>query len=159
VPLLFVGPGVPPGRRVEAAVRHMDLFPTVLELLGIDDPASGTQASGESLVPLFHHDGPDRPGYSEAVGVSIGTEDNWLVSVRHEGFKYVKRANREGSWLWRLPDERTDKSRDHPDVVARMEALLERFQASRPLTATGEELSPQEAEEVADHLRDLGYLD
>lgn len=159
VPLLVAGPGVPAGRRVDTAVRHMDLFPTVLELLGIDDSRAAGQAAGESLVPLFHQDGPDRPGYSEAVGVSIGTEDNWLVSVRHEGFKYVKRANREGAWLWRLPDERRDVSGDHPEVVARMEALLEGFQSSRAITATGEDLSAQEADEVADHLRELGYLD
>lgn len=158
VPLLLAGPGVPEGRLVRSAVRHMDLFPTFLELAGVRDSRGEAQAAGESLVPLFQGEGPDRPGYAEAVGWSIG-HDDWLVSVRHEGFKYVRRANREAAWLWRLPDERTDVSGRYPDVVARMEGLLDRFRESRAMTATGQELSEQESQEVADHLRQLGYLE
>lgn len=158
VPLVLAGPGVPAGREVRTAVRHMDLFPTILDLAGIDDRRRA-QAAGESLVPLFEGEGPDRPGYAEAVGVTIGGPEDWLVSVRHGGWKYVRQAFGEGAWLWRLPDERGDLSSAHPEVVAEMEALLERFRAGASLTATGGELSAEESAEVEEHLKELGYLE
>jgi arylsulfatase A-like enzyme len=39
VPLLLRGPGVPVGRRIRGPVSHVDLVPTLLDLLGFDRPA------------------------------------------------------------------------------------------------------------------------
>ena len=158
VPVLMAGPGVAPGRIVPTAVRHMDLFPTLLDLAGIEDDRR-RQAMGQSLVPLFHGDGDDRPGYSEAVGVKVGGPEEWLVSVRHRGWKYVKPAVGKQAWLWRLPDERRNLASQYPDVVQEMEWLLTRMGAGASITATGQNLSETESAEVEDHLRELGYLE
>jgi arylsulfatase A-like enzyme len=159
VPLLLVGPGIPPGRRIDATIRHMDLFPTVLDLAGIDDPRV-SQTSGQSLVDLFDGQAVDRPGYSEAVGVSLhGDPKRWLVSVRHRGWKYVKRASGSTFALWRLPDERRNVASRHPEVVAEMETLLSSMQQGASLSSTGKDLSERESAEVEQHLRELGYLD
>lgn len=157
VPVVLHGPGVPKAGRVTTAVRHIDLFPTFLDLARVDDPRR-SQAIGESLLPLLAGDGLDRPGYSEAVGIKLSTEE-WLVSVRHEGWKLVKRATGEGRWLWKLPDERTDLSAQHPDVVERLEGILAEMMAGHSLSETGAELSTEESAEVEQHLRDLGYID
>jgi arylsulfatase A-like enzyme len=160
VPLIFSGPGVPHDARVDTAVRHMDVLPTVLDLLGIDD-ARSAQIRGESLRPLLAGDGADRPGYSEAVGVTMpGGPERWLVSVRHDGWKYVRSAaGGSQRMLWRLPDERTDRAADEPEVVERMETLLHDLQAGRSLADTGKDLSAAESDEMEAHLRDLGYIE
>jgi arylsulfatase A-like enzyme len=159
VPLILSGPGVPHGVRVDAAVRHMDVLPTILDVLGVDDPRS-SQIRGESLRQRFSGAGPDRPGYSEAVGVTMqGGPDRWLVSVRHDGWKYVRNAAGSQRMLWRLPDERTDHAAREPAVVERMEDLMTELQAGRSLAATGEDLSADESDEMEAHLRDLGYIE
>ena len=157
VPLVLAGPGVPAAGRVSTAVRHVDLFPTLLDLAGVDDPRS-RQGPGTSLRPLFAGGGEDRPGYSEAVGVKIGAE-NWLVSVRDGGFKLVKRAAGEGRWLWKLPQEHVDVSGTYPEEVERLERVLSGLLSGAALERTGEELSAGESAEVEAHLRDLGYID
>ena len=159
VPLILSGPGVPHGARVDTAIRHMDVLPTILDLLGIDDERS-TQIRGESLRPLLSGGGPDRPGYSEAVGVTMpGGPERWLVSVRHDGWKYLRNAAGTERTLWQLPDERTDHAEREPAVVERMEALMTELQAGRSLAATGEDLSADESDEMEAHLRDLGYIE
>ncbi len=52
VPLMMQGPAIPKGIRVERQVRHVDILPTTLDLLGIATPAGG---DGVSLRPLFDH--------------------------------------------------------------------------------------------------------
>jgi arylsulfatase A-like enzyme len=158
VPLLLRGPGIPQGRRLEWAIRHIDLFPTFLDAAGIEDPRAG-QAIGQSLMSSLVGKGEDLPGYAEAVGISMGGPDRWLLSVRHDGWKYVKRVTGAGAWLWRLPDERRDVAAENPDVIREMEAILEGFRAGMPITATGEDLSDRESVEVEDHLRRLGYIE
>ena len=63
VPLLVVGPGVVPGRSAEL-VTVADLFPTVLELAGVDveaaraEQAPDVELFGRSLVPLLAGEAP-----------------------------------------------------------------------------------------------------
>ncbi|MCP4809548.1 MAG: sulfatase-like hydrolase/transferase [Proteobacteria bacterium] len=57
VPLIVVGPGIEGGRELDALVGVEDLFPTILELLGVNLPAllsdQGVLIDGRSLVPLL----------------------------------------------------------------------------------------------------------
>jgi arylsulfatase A-like enzyme len=160
VPVVLHGPGVPAAGRVGTAVRHVDLFPTLLDLAGAAGDPRAAQGPGSSLLPLLPSGGEDRPGYSEAVGVKMGSAENWLVALRHDGWKLVKRAAGDRSpLLWRLPDERTDVAAANPEVVASLEAELDRLTAGEALDRTGEDLTPQESAEVEEHLRDLGYID
>lgn len=55
-PMMISGPGVPAGSRTAALTHHVDLYPTLCELTGIDRPASA--ADGYSLVPLIHGEVP-----------------------------------------------------------------------------------------------------
>jgi arylsulfatase A-like enzyme len=52
VPLIVKVPGVAPGR-VSDVVELIDLAPTVLELMGLDDPAALADMQGRSLAPLL----------------------------------------------------------------------------------------------------------
>ncbi|MCB1021638.1 MAG: sulfatase-like hydrolase/transferase [Acidobacteria bacterium] len=50
IPLIFRGPGVPPGKQTEELVEILDIMPTVLDMLGLEAP-EGNQ--GMSLVPVM----------------------------------------------------------------------------------------------------------
>jgi arylsulfatase A-like enzyme/Flp pilus assembly protein TadD len=67
VPLIVSGPGVKPGR-VEENVCHIDIFPTVCDLLGLARPA---YLEGVSLLPLLQGKGiaslASRPIYFESL--------------------------------------------------------------------------------------------
>ena len=69
VPFLMSVPGVAPGPR-DALAEHVDVFPTICDLVGTDAPAD---LPGSSLVPLLHHETtpPDWRDtvYSEIVNV------------------------------------------------------------------------------------------
>jgi arylsulfatase A-like enzyme len=56
VPLIFVGAGVPAGRRVSAPVSLVDVAPTVAALLGLAPPA--TKSDGVSLLPWLRDGSP-----------------------------------------------------------------------------------------------------
>ena len=51
VPLVIRGPGVKPGTAIDAVTRSVDLFPTVMEMLGLRDrtPATSGLASAAAL--------------------------------------------------------------------------------------------------------------
>lgn len=62
VPLVISAPGLPGGLEVAQQVRLVDIMPTVLDLLGLDQPPS----DGASLVEfLSGGPAPSRPAYSE----------------------------------------------------------------------------------------------
>jgi arylsulfatase A-like enzyme len=51
VPLIFSGPGVPPGRRSDAYCYLLDVYPTLCALAGLPVPET---VEGKSLVPAMH---------------------------------------------------------------------------------------------------------
>jgi arylsulfatase A-like enzyme len=157
VPLVLHGPGVPQGRQVDASVRHMDVFPTLLDVLGVDDERA-RQGSGGSLRPYFDGHPGSRPGYSEAVGVGW-PEDRWIVSVRDDGWKYVERGPAE-RWLWKLPSEKGNLVDREPDRATRMRAQLDQWLGGRDIAFANEpDLTADETAEMEAHLKDLGYLE
>ena len=52
VPLIITGPGLPEGRQVKQYVQHIDLFPTLLELVGID--YLGYNPDGVSILDILN---------------------------------------------------------------------------------------------------------
>jgi arylsulfatase A-like enzyme len=156
VPLVVVGPGVEPARRVTDVVGLIDLAPTVLELCGT--PAfHGHQ--GKSLGPYLQPVSaapcdPSRAAYCTSVqGVSVRS-GRWHL-IRRNG------PPDGGAETWSLhdvvqdPTERTDLSAAHPDVAATLRSrLLDWMEQVRPPTL----VSPSNLEPGArEGLRRSGY--
>jgi hypothetical protein len=84
-----------------------------------------------------------------------------LVFVRDERFKLV-RAGGRSERLFDLeadPMEEIDVAPDHPEVVRRLRQELDRAIDSWKSWGDGaEDLTPQEAEEIEEHLSALGYI-
>ncbi len=130
-----------PARIAGGGVDHdlvvaLDLFPTVLELLGMSPPPDRV-IDGESLVRRF--DGADAAPHGPVWFHQVGH----LRAVREGRFKYHDRHRlpfgnppdfalgvwtAKGPWLFDLeldPDESYDVSERHPEIFARMGAMLE----------------------------------
>lgn len=129
VPLFVRYPGViKPGITVDRLAAHIDLFPTVLELCGID-VVSPKPLDGRSLAPLLRQessDWPERTFFTERFRAGL-TADRLRSAVRTSRWRAVH-APRQG---WRLydmqadPGQTKDVSGDHPQVVVE---LANRFQ-------------------------------
>ena len=174
VPLILWAPGrLPAGRQVDETVRTIDLMPTLLELSGVGVPDS---LQGQSLMPLLGVEGrTDEPGWivrpavsEEHVRADAGADD------RHESFALILNG-------WRLihntaretdepeyelydhledPLNLTDVAADHPEVVERLAAELERWRrrSEAARLPADDELTDMLSAEELERLRSLGYL-
>ena len=92
VPLLIAGAGVvSPNRRVTALVSAVDLFPTILQLAGID-PAAVPPTDGVSLMPYLQakaHPAPRSWLYSEQFTTRFDRQ--WQRAIRNGRFKLIER--------------------------------------------------------------------
>jgi len=156
VPLVFRGPGVPAGRRVEAPVSLVDVTPTLLEWFGLP-PLE--RAQGISLVPALRGSplSRDRPLYF-----------SWLfeeaAGVRRGGWKYLRDGKRRRFFdLENDPRERNPRPRgagwQGEELLAPHEEesrrLREHFEAATAPDAVPTAIS----EETEESLRALGYLE
>jgi len=166
VPLAIVAPGLlAPGAEVADPVELIDVLPTLLDLLGVDPPAI---LHGRSLVPYL--EGAERirprPAFSEYGKSRIRTvvDGRWkLVDNPDEETPYCFAdaprdlypiARTELYDLEADPEELDNLAADHPDEVARLQALIQRRFASLASRADEQEIP----EELKEELRALGYI-
>lgn len=155
VPGILAIPGHPPGE-VHVGTEMVDLFPTVLGLLGVHVPR---QQQGRDLRPLFGGGTPSEPlrlSASQLYGQArwaarLGT---WKLVVKVAGREVVELYD-----LGKDPAERHNLARSHPDVVHDLRRRAELELAHRGTSASdmpeGDlELDP----ETVTTLQSLGYL-
>jgi len=149
VPFVLAGPGIE-SATVDAQVRQVDVAPTLLDLLGVDESRldggeDATETDGESLLPPA--DVVDRDAYLRACGKSLLRERNWQRAVRTPGYKYVEYPNRD--WDPELYDLAADPLELDPIVDDR---IATRLRARMPEEGVeGERLA------IDGLLEDLGY--
>ncbi len=137
VPTAIAWPGkIPAGKTLAAPTGFEDWLPTLLDLAGLHDriPAGG---DGVSLAAALEGTAApaDRLLYREL------TEGKWQA-VTAGRWKAVRRAagpqtpaQAKPTELFDLsadPTESTDVAAEHPDVVARLEAIMDREHVSHP---------------------------
>jgi lipoteichoic acid synthase len=115
VPLMIWSPTLfAQGRREATIGGHVDVGPSVLDLLGLESPA---EWEGRSL---FAADRPPRVYFYAA-------NDDYLLGVREGDLKYVYNATRGRDQLFDLardPDETRNIAADHPEVCRRLRQRL-----------------------------------
>ncbi|RJP73749.1 MAG: hypothetical protein C4532_04070 [Candidatus Abyssobacteria bacterium SURF_17] len=144
------------GARIRAAVRALDLKPTLLDILGIE---TGHFIQGMSFMPLLNGTGsyaPDITSYNEPR----------IVRVRKDNYVYTNQSCPAGhEWLFDLstdPRESRNLIGARPDIAAAMRAMGVSLMADEERTAeryaqqggTGIERD----KEVLEQLKALGYL-
>ncbi len=164
LPLILRGPGIAPGTTVPDLVRSIDVFPTMLDLVGLDTPPG---VDGRSLVALMNgeQDAP-RLAYADQLNLwdtnarmlAKRPQDDLLHVMMGQRYKLIFRPLRpDESELYDLvddPDEARNLYRpDHPEAV-RLRAELERRDAF-VLESFGD---VDENSAKGDALKELGYV-
>ena len=158
VPLVVSGPGITPGWR-RTPVSHIDLAPTLVDLAGGAHPEAGWQ--GQSLAASLRAGGepPARPVAMEiAVAPSIPAIRQ--QAVRDGRHKLITSFDDERvtDALYDLeadPGERHNLSLAEPALADRLRETLRELVAER---AEAVAMGADDDEEIAERLRELGYL-
>jgi arylsulfatase A-like enzyme len=151
------------GRVIEGQVQLVDLYPTLLELLGV--PLEH-RVQGRSLVPLLAGEAlPPRDAFAENTNIKSYERK----AFRSPRFKFVKSIPRsalrkrgvtEPSYqlfdLRRDPEEYHDVSARHPELVQLLEERLAALGAG--LSGLQEEVPEDLTPELRKQLEALGYL-
>jgi arylsulfatase A-like enzyme len=164
--LLFLPFRLDPGVVVSARTRNVDLWPTVLDLLGLEAPPG---LDGRSLVPEIL-----ASARGEAAGDGGGTaiahlDQNWgqttlgplaTVAVAEGRLRYV-RSHERGRGIERLfdsaldPRELDDRSQEEPEALARLRGVADAYLETKP--PWGEAPKREIDELELNQLRALGY--
>ena len=98
IPLLIAGTGlVSPGRVVDGLVQTVDLYPTILELAGIDPQGvipSHTKIDGVSILPYLRNDieaGSIRQ-YAYTEQFPLKFDEEYERAIRNQRYKLIERA-------------------------------------------------------------------
>ncbi len=146
VPLILWGPGVPKGVDGRLA-RHIDILPTVLDLLGVAAPP---RLPGRSLLaPL-----PKRPIFSYFEALTTNLNRGWapLYGILQGHTKYIDLPIPELYDLTADPNEHHNIIKAEPKVAARLKAEIP-AEALEPAVRNTKVSSDTLAK-----LRSLGYL-
>ena len=158
VPLIMRLPnGEGGGRRSSAAVSHVDLAPTLLDLLGA---RSHDQFQGVSLVPVLAGGSLDaeRAVYGESFYPLLHYGWAPVRFLRTEKHKFIESPEPELYEIANDPGERVNRLEDDRptsrELSGRFEALARDLESSRQAAAETAEMD----EETLAQLRALGYV-
>jgi arylsulfatase A-like enzyme len=172
VPLIVVGPRIPSGLRLTDQVMSLDIFPTVLDLVGIQYQEDAFE--GRSLAPLLRSNSSagsqaapvqlkDRAIFSENVGdLAVAVrQGHWFFQKEIRDDTYSKNFGFSAGRLTLYdeledPQDTKDVSKEHPDIVTQDDLLVTSWLAEkrRPRTLVqSQDVDPS----VRERLRALGY--
>jgi len=167
VPLIFKGYNLPDKKIFPDLVRHVDIFPTILEITGTSN--DDLNIDGRSLTPIISDEKMEEiPAYIE-VGINLSQllekknpkAEAMMIGIRTSKFKYIRSRNdqNQDSQLYDLksdPLEEKNISKEHPEIVKKMEETLTKImQESKKKIET---MTDEEIKKAKEVLMDLGYL-
>ena len=125
VPLAMRGPGIPAGTRIEAPVDLVDVYPTLLDAVGI---APEPNLPGASWLPLLRGERPPARDFAFAEYHGYFVNHDWFMVV-HDDLKYTWYSDGERPTLFDLavdPREMHDVAAD-PAYASRLQACHKRL--------------------------------
>ena len=139
--------------RIDTTVNLLDVYPTVLALLGMAVPA---ELQGHNLVPLMT--GETSPPQAQFYQLTTGEWE--LKAVREGQWKLIRGHGLRSLQLFDLqqdPQEQSNCASDHPEIVGRLDSTYLHYDSAlpKPPPETMREMAP----EAAERLRQLGYGD
>jgi arylsulfatase A-like enzyme len=155
VALAIKFPGQTVGSRVQEAAQHVDILPTILDLLDLPVPST---AQGRSLVGLTK--GSFDPSQTKTPIFSHNHFGD-QYSVVFDEFKLIQRRRRgvmrrKGLYNWRTDPREEDNLLDYRPITAGALSTLIASEKDRFGAVTAEDA--QLDEEILNELRALGYL-
>jgi arylsulfatase A-like enzyme len=153
VPLIIRAPGLT-ARRVTAVTRIVDVMPTILDLVGVDRPA--TRLDGISLLEVARGGtDPELDAFAES---QYPLQFGWspLRSLRNGRFKLIAAPRPELYDLERDPTEQHDLFSARPALGRALAQRLVEMEGDAPVHAGVADSSP--GPDIAERLGALGYV-
>src|SRR3954452_2969472 len=140
------------GRRVADLVQHIDIAPTILDL--VKAPGSGG-FRGRSLKPILEGSGrlPETSVYSEALYARYHFGWSELTALTDARYRYIKAPREELYDLERDADERTNVAGERTQAAQALRGALDRLAGNAAIQMPAD--VPAEARE---RLQALGYV-
>jgi arylsulfatase A-like enzyme len=158
VPLVIAAPGrLPAGARIAEPVQMHDLYPTLLDLAGIDSPAGSLVSIAQGARrarPILAAAWPRR----EWAGTAGGRLGELWRYYRSDGYAIVSRSGGAAE-LYHVgedPSMKRDLSREQPALASKL------LRAAEPLfrsVRSAEEERIRPSPETLERLRGLGYVE
>lgn len=173
VPLIFSGSSVPSLGVIQQQVRSIDIFPTIVEIVGI--PSKNENVDGRSLTPLFNGKKLDElPVYLESGFNVISNVDpsKVVIGIRTPHYKYFRGINKSEKkvHLYDLindPLEENNIAIKKPDVINEMEKILTEVRKDfgdkdgkkyEFIYSNSEFEDDERSKEIERELKKLGYI-
>tara|TARA_B100000530_G_C15917515_1_gene471856 strand:- start:149 stop:1588 length:1440 start_codon:yes stop_codon:yes gene_type:complete len=166
IPLIFYGYGIPHGKIINDLVRNVDIFPTIMDLIGIDKKIEGRR--GQSFLPLIINEkskGIMLPAFIESIVNIVGATDANLIGLRTGKYKYFRDRDNplKNIHLYDLekdPKEEENISSELTDIVDEFENKLMQINKKRDFTIKDslENIDSRDAKRIEEKLRDAGYI-
>ncbi len=157
VPLIVRQPtSADAGRVVDAAVSHVDLFPTILDVVGLAAPK---EVHGQSLLPMIAGENVelDRGVYSESLYPLLHYGWAPLRAIRTDSRKLISAPRPEVFDVVADPREERDLSLEQPGVTGELEKRLSDLRAKIDRDAPAAGAAPDIDPETLAQLQALGY--
>ena len=160
IPLLFLGYNVKNNVKISQQVRIIDIFPTILDIIGIQK--DNTNIDGQSLLPLIEGKHiPEEPAYMETHhNIEIESEDK--IGVRTSEFKFFRDRDSPTKkiHLYDLkndPFENNNIAGFETEITKKMESVLQDI-LQKSLSIPEDESDDAETKMIEDELKRLGYV-
>jgi arylsulfatase A-like enzyme/Flp pilus assembly protein TadD len=159
VPLIFRGPGIVPGLRLEVTARSVDLFPTILDLLGLTPPRE-LELSGRSLAQAIRGEGalPQELSYAESLMPLLRYGWSELHVARQGNWKYIQAPKEELYDLENDPGEEENLLRRESKEADALRASLEEFLEGKTRAGIPAGETAEIPPDLAEKLGALGYV-
>ena len=160
VPLIMTGKNIPKDKIISNQIRTVDIFPTIFEIIGINDSPKGI-LDGRSLVPFFSgKEVKELPVYLHTIPyVEESIHDK--VGIRTSKYKYFRHARQsdQNINLYDLendPQENINIAEDNPEIVTSMEKILEEMTKDLDVDEDNK-IETERLAKINDELKLLGY--
>ncbi len=159
IPLIVKLPGTSAGQRISQVVQHVDILPTILEFVGLEEPG-GIQ--GKSLGALLVEEG--RQQWRNRSFSSLDLRGRVGTSVYDGWWKMIRLHDRGKGYHPKLFDKQVDRQETNdlspalPDRAATMLALDLRMEKRLPEPITPPVVDTSAKEEMREALKALGYI-
>jgi len=154
VPLIFSGYGITSNSIISRQTPHVDIFPTILDIVGIE---LQEQVDGKSLLPIISGKKlRDSFVYIES-SPGIGKGKDKVIGIRSSNFKYFRDLNNTGRVL-HLYDLKND-SLEENNIANKSKSVLKNLEEELLKIRSGsyEKYENEISEEVKQVLKELGY--
>ena len=157
VPLLFSGYGISNQQIISQQVKHVDIFPTILDLFSFENP---NKVDGISLVTLLKGEQMEEAPACIESPPSIEGDSEKIIGIRTSDYKFLKNISNQEQpvELYDLkndPLEEYNVANEKPEIISNLNSMLQKIRINTKIDQ--KEHDEDEIKKIEEKLKKLGY--